>query len=214
MNSDPNPYQPPAHWTGARVVRAISAEGEAELSFAFTLDQADMSAGLAATVRSRWFTSLAFGIGGFGIMSPFGVPGRIITAALLAALGWFLSLNRVRASARLALANRSEEERRTTWRFFAEGVEGSTAGSYFQIRWSAFHRFVENPQTFVLYSSELAIHIIPKRVLDPDLVALLRDLFRSRITPRRRPRGAVVWVLALWAILVLMFLAVWQLLRP
>jgi hypothetical protein len=52
-------------------------------------------------------------------------------------------------------------------------------------RWEAFIRQIETPSLFVLYVSENAIEMIPKRVLgSPEEVATFREFITGKISPR------------------------------
>jgi hypothetical protein len=121
-----------------------------------------------------------------------------------------------------ALANVTDAERDVTFRFDGEGVEIESGGGTWQFNWAGIHRFREGRDTFLLFTTEAVVHLVPKRALSADRVDVVRSMLTERIRPRRRsigmvigytPRRAIRTVL-LWALLILMFLACWQLLMP
>jgi len=178
------------------------------------LSEEDMRAGLLLTAtNARWVMPVVAAFVGFSATTSFAsLPIQIATALALGIAGWLLWPMLFSAAARRSLANKSDAERTVTWRFSPESVEITTATSYGRFDWSAIHRFLEGSETFVLYISEVAVQVIPKRVFRSEAVDALRAMFTQRITPRKK-RSRVGLVLALWMLLLLMFLGMWQFLQ-
>jgi hypothetical protein len=136
---------------------------------------------------------------------------QVVTMCLLGAGTWFASPWLFLGSARRSIVNKSEGELTLTWRFSPQGYEVTTPTSYARAEWSTIHRFLEGRTCFVLYVSEMLMHVIPKTALRPEDVPALRAMFTARITPRRRTFPFLA--LLLWVLIVLMLLAVWQFLQ-
>jgi hypothetical protein len=213
-SQDPNPYAPPRQddSPGAATVAAPSADGV--VAGTALLSEEDMRAGILLTAtNARWRHAHHRCIRGVQcdhvLRQP---PIQIATAIALGVAGWFLWPMLFSPAARRSLANKSDAERTVTWRFSPESVEITTATSYGRFDWWTIHRFLEGPETFVLYISEVAVQVIPKRVFRSGAVDALRAMFPQRITPRKK-RSRVGLVLALSMLLLLMFLGMWQFLQ-
>ncbi len=208
----PNPYAPPHD---ERDVPYAGPKGEpGTITCTVLLEVADMVAGLRLTGgKVRVAMPILFGSLGLVGGASIGAVAQLTQALGLGVLGWMLWPLVFWASARRSLANKSEAERTVTLAFSAESVEVTTALTYSRVKWPGVHRFVEGPRTFILYLGEAMVQVVPKRALRSGEVDALRAMLTSHVTPRKKP-PFVGRVLALWFLLVVMFLAIWQFLQP
>jgi hypothetical protein len=96
----------------------------------------------------------------------------------------------------------------------ADGLSISNAGTTVTRRWDVLERFVETEDAFLVWVGPSAIQILAKRAFSPAEQDWLRATLTS--TARRRPRASgarKLRLLLIWAVLVVVFLAVWQLLQ-
>jgi len=188
---------------------------EGVVTHTFTLNERDMASGIMLMLkRTRWSLPLMFAWIGAAVSSPWGLSGPVQIGIVIAAavIGWLVWPLLFGSRARRSIANKSDADLTFTWRFSPDWVEITTRDTYARLRWSAIHRFLEGPKSFVVYTGETVAQVIPKRALGSEGVEALRAVFTSRITPRGKPPRAPGTSL-LWVLLVLMFLAVWQFLQ-
>jgi YcxB-like protein len=62
-----------------------------------------------------------------------------------------------------------------------EGVTTDAGIASSQVSWKAYLRYVESKDTFLLYTNPACFIIVPKRVLQPEQVNELRQLFQAHI---------------------------------
>jgi hypothetical protein len=116
-----------------------------------------------------------------------------------------------RVAARV-MSNKTAQERDITWEFDEVGYRVSTPGSEGRGAWGTVHRTMEGEKTFFLYPSSNIYQLIPKRAFRDEDLPRIRELFRTRVTPRPIRNNA--WrVLVLWVVFIGAFLAVWQFLE-
>jgi hypothetical protein len=65
--------------------------------------------------------------------------------------------------------------------FSDDGVKTDSGIASSQVSWKAILRYVESSDTFLLYTSPACFAIVPKRVLQPEQVIELRQLFQTHI---------------------------------
>jgi YcxB-like protein len=166
---------------------------------------------LLAGELKRWVYLFFAAILGFEFATAAGTVAQILIAVASGALGWF-GASFFSGMSRAKSTTDSDAERVLTYHFYDDGFEVVTTGSPARVHWSSIHRFADGPNAFVLYTPQKLAHIIPKRDLRPEDVAVLKAMSSSHV--RRlpfavsRPMVVVLVVLAM-----LMFLAVWQYLQ-
>jgi hypothetical protein len=197
-------------------VAAPASRTDGDITFTFTLTHEDMAPGLTLASKSIQMIVPAYSAFlGYMVGSSFGPAVQAALAVGFAAMGWFWGARLSVVRARAALANKSDAERTFTWRFTPQGYEVGTVNSFARGDWSSVHRFIEGPKTFVLYPSELALHVIPKAALHPEDVPLLSKLLASRIAPRKKSRVLgrefLVWFVIIFV--VMMLPTIWQMLQ-
>jgi hypothetical protein len=209
---EPNPYAPPLDEPD--VPKAGPNGDPGAISCTVRLEVDDMAEALRVQIgKIRWVTPVLFGVMGLVSGAAMGATWQIVQALGLGTLGWMLWPLLYRASARRALANKSDAERTVTFVLSPESVEVTTPNTYSRTKWPGVHRFVESPNTFLLYLSEAMAQVIPKRALRSHEVDALRAMFTSHVAPRKKAPG-LGRVVALWFLLLVLFLAVWQFLQP
>jgi hypothetical protein len=65
------------------------------------------------------------------------------------------------------------------------GVHWRWNGGSADVEWKNFIRFVECKTEFLLYTSPACFNMVPKRVLTPDQISELRDLFAQNVPSNR-----------------------------
>lgn len=143
--------------------------------------------------------------GGDGVVSLW-VPAAVVCIGIPALLFGF---NR---AASKVLENRKDTERDITWELDETGYCVKTPGSDSRAAWDTVHRIKEGRRTFLLYPASNIFQIIPKRAFRYEDIPRIRWLFRTRVTPRSAS-NPMVRTVALWVVLIVAFLAVWQFLQ-
>jgi YcxB-like protein len=183
-----------------------------------TLSAEDLDLGAAAMpehTRMR-FSLRLYG----GALVLFGIVGGELTHAALAprliwiAIGIGLvvhaQLRRPAQGARL-IAAMKDGEREVSYRFDSQGLSIKTPVSETSLQYTALHREIEGQTAFVLYTQERIAQIIPKRAFDPSGVARIRQWLGVQVQARPKPKSFLRMAL-IWAVLVVVFLVIWNLL--
>jgi hypothetical protein len=91
----------------------------------------------------------------------------------------------------------------------------SNAGTTVTRRWDVLERFVETGSAFLIWVAPSAIQIVAKRAFAPHELAWLRAQLAGQVGRKAAPRTGPRWprMGLLWAALVVVFLAVWQLMQ-
>jgi hypothetical protein len=188
------------------------------------LEARDIVAGRRAVMWRTWLVGGLCMVAGtaFALWQSRGAPAFVLAPALILALFCYVVWRAVRAGGDRALANLADEECNLVYRLDREGVAIESGAGMWQFNWPGIHRFREGRETFVLFTTEAFAHFVPKRALAADQISVVRDMLAERIRPRRRSVALVLGFtpkrairgLTLWVLLVLMFLAIWQLLQP
>lgn len=187
----------------------------------FVLDVADVRRGLNEGARALQLRVLFFVAAWFALWTvsnalkgrgpsaqPLWVPllGAAVAIPVLV-LGFRRAANR-------ALENRTEQERNITWEFDDAGYRIVTPSSETRAAWDTVHRTVEGKTSFLLYPASNVFQIIPKRAFRAEELPRIRELFKTRVTPRPQ-KSMFSRALLLWILLIVAFLAIWQFLdRP
>ncbi len=206
--NETNPYAPPKREQEIPPREPRGEAGVITATIMFELD--DMMSGFTLTGgKIRWVLPVLFA--GMGLISgaSMGTIAQIVYSMGFGLLGFALWPLVFRAGARRWLANKSDVERTITLTFSPASVEVTTATTYLRFEWPAVHRFLENRKTFLLYLGESMFQVVPKRAFRTDEVDALRAMLTTRVTPRKRA-PTVARVLALWFLLVVLFLVVSQ----
>jgi len=204
-----DPYAPPKHDDGTAPVIAGPSE-DGFVTATATTTEADVEAGLRLVYkRMQWLLPLGIGFAAFFLTANVDLKDSWLAAPIGAAVGYYFWRSSFKGGARRSLAGKTDRERTVTWRFGPETIEISNSASYTRFEWSTFHRSLEGPDTFVLYTSEAVLQVIPKRAFRTEDIETVRRMFASHITPRKKPSHAMRTLL-LWVTLILLFLAVWQ----
>ena len=153
----------------------------------------------------HWIISLRTGEGGGAL---YGV-GALIA---LCAVAFGIWRGRLRW-ARGALVTLQAQEG-ILFRFDDYGFFFKAPGREARFAWGTMYRYIEAGPSFLVYTGPLSLVVIPKRAFAPEderqLDALLRERIRSRPLAGTAPVGRLV---VLWLVLVIAFLAIWQLLN-
>ncbi len=140
-------------------------------------------------------------------------PLTVLPYVALGAFGMVVPRLGLRNAARKHIASMEEPERRVEYRLDDEGLHIKTPRSTSSIAYSAIHRVVEGRTEFLVYTSAQIAQIIPKRAFDEPNVEAARSWLLERVTPRSKSRGPLKF-LALWVLLIIALLFIWQVLGP
>jgi hypothetical protein len=101
------------------------------------------------------------------------------------------------------------------FRFDESGFSFNAPGRQIHHAWSALYRCVETAQGFAIYTAPAAVMVVPKRAFAAEDQARLRAQLLANV-PNRPLRGTRTWpprnMVLLWVVLVVVFLALWQVL--
>ena len=109
-------------------------------------------------------------------------PNVVLMPFLLGALWIWVGLGMTYQLAAKKQFNKNpslREPRRVEFTDAGMTTDAGVASS--QQSWKAYLRFVESKDNFLLYSSPACFNIVPKRVLQPEQVTELRQLFQAHI---------------------------------
>jgi len=95
----------------------------------------------------------------------------------------------------------------------ADELSISNAGTTVTRRWDVLLRFVETDQAFLVWVGPSAIQILAKRAFSPAEQAWLRATLASTVGRRPPAASGKARLVLIWAVLVVVFLVVWQLLQ-
>jgi hypothetical protein len=97
------------------------------------------------------------------------------------------------------------------FRVDAQGLSVNSALRRAQLAWPAISGYAESQSAFIVYTSPQTVFVIPKRAFEDTDLGRVRQLFSERLPPRRGASRPFLR-LALGGILVVAFLAIWQML--
>ncbi len=111
--------------------------------------------------------------------APFPVNALVYPAVGLLALAWLFGVVPILAVRRMNPAARDREQ---VFTFSDDGAEVLGAGGEAKFPWSAWVKYRETRNFFMLYPSKKAVHVLPKRALgsEQDLVDF-RNLLKQKI---------------------------------
>jgi YcxB-like protein len=138
-------------------------------------------------------------------------PRRTIVPVVLGVSFWVgLLLYARKSGARKTLEGKTERDRSITFELDPAGYSISTPTSSSRSDWSNLHRYHEGKSAFLLYLNPTVHQILPKRAFSDDDVAKVRALLAAHVTQRPAGRSRRTAMILLWAVLVIVFLAIWQ----
>jgi len=114
-------------------------------------------------------------------------------------------------AARLILDGLGSRELDVTFEFTPGEVSVTRPAGSSRSEWSLYRHFTEVPSAFLIYTNALVFHVVPKRAFAEADVPRLRALLAARLTPPPPPRPGWRRIVALWALLVVSFVVIWQL---
>ncbi len=121
----------------------------------------------------------------------------------------------IRSWPRRALADLGEG--RTRFRFDDFGFSASSSLRQHRLAWAALARYVEAPDSFVMYTTPRTLLVVPKRAFSAAQLTELSRLLRARVPGQAAAaalsRQAFKRVALLWLLLVVTFVAIWLLLN-
>ena len=136
---------------------------------------------------------------------PFGVDLFIAIGLVESGLAFgVLTLREYLATARA----QSNDGVAVRFKFDDYGCHVRGAGGDWRRKWRALRGYIETKQAFLIYLTQVATVIVPKRAFAPQEQARLRAELSTRIRQRNKHGGGRL--LLFWAILMLAFLAVWR----
>ena len=107
----------------------------------------------------------------------------ILAAAIGGAVGWAWSwYYQLPVRCRRIFRQQKALQRPYTMEFAEAGMKFSSEGTSSSRPWSEFHKWVEGPEQFLLYYSDLMFNLIPKRFVSEQ--PAFRELLAVRIPPR------------------------------
>lgn len=141
-----------------------------------------------------------------------GIAALIIAVALGFGLWWGMRIG-VRRTARRAMSTMSVQGG-IEYTFTPDFVEIRTAKANTQIQYDGLYRYLFTQTTLLLYTSNQVAQIVPLRAFDAAELAKVQGWLQANVKQAAKvPRG-LVRVLALWALLIIAFLAIWMFLAP
>lgn len=105
---------------------------------------------------------------------------------------------------------------RTTFRFDDFGFSSSSSSRQHRLAYGALSRYVETPESFVIYTTPRTLLVVPKRAFSAEQIARARELLKARIVfePTALKQQAMLKrTLLLWLALIVVFGTVWLLLN-
>lgn len=102
-----------------------------------------------------------------------------------------------------------------SFQFDTEGVSFEAPGRSASMSWDVVPRTIETQSLFIVYASQQSIIVAPKRAFAHEDVARLSALLRARVVPKalRGEKSRPLRKVALWLVLIVLFLCVWQFLE-
>jgi hypothetical protein len=184
MGSSSNPYAPPKEEGSVPLPRSPSEEVLVSCSVRLTrLEQMSrrMLAGGLVRLAFGWVAAVvAF------VLPRLSVAVRLVAAAAAGVVAW--QLTALLGGGRRKLPGYSRDERTLTYRFYADGFDVTTAAPSERVELASIRRFVDGPRAFVLYTPQRLAHILPKRDIRGEDIAVLAALFRSKVGSSKQPR--------------------------
>ena len=90
------------------------------------------------------------------------------------------------------------------------GMKGASSDTSSQASWSAFKRYSESKNLFLIYRSDLFFNIVPKSVLAPGEEEVVRSLLEEHLGAAtrayRRKIKPGTWLFLVWLVIMLIFL--------
>ncbi len=104
-------------------------------------------------------------------------------------------------------------DRDVTFRFDRYGLAVETSKRQAKMAWEVLHRALPTKFAFLVYTSPNTLEVVPKRAFAAEDLETLRRWLRQRVRTRPAPR-MFRKVILLWAVLIVVFLLIWQFLDP
>jgi hypothetical protein len=142
-----------------------------------------------ASVFARWMLKLVLVVGALFLLLSvlFVITGQralnvVLPPFLLGAFWIWIGMGKTYLlSARSQFAKNPVLREPRRIEFNDDGVKTDSGIASSQAEWKAYLRYVESKDTFLIYTSPACFVIVPKRVLQPEQVNELRQLFQTHI---------------------------------
>jgi hypothetical protein len=166
--------------------------------------------------ENRWARRFIFG----GIVVFFGYTSYSLSAAgdtrrailFVAPIGFLIALLLLfKQLQRRTLKKNSPEGRQLRFRFDAEGYAVETPNASSKLKYGALVRFVESETALLLYTQSNFAQVLPKRALSATELDQVRAWLKAGVPPRKTS-AVPKRVYVVWALLILAFFGIWQLL--
>jgi hypothetical protein len=175
---------------------------------------ADVAEGLGqlSLFRRRWIYLLLAAV----LVGLLAGPGRASWSALTPFLVFTILFQAYLFTGARIMARRTiaaMPDRTVHYRADDREITITTAGSAVTRSWSRFTQYREGSQAFLLWGGPYQVQVIPKRAFSAEGIAWLRaTLARDVKAERKTTTNRVFRLIAVWLILVVAFLVLWQLL--